>query len=251
MKIGLLLLFLLSSAEQASSFRNYNPSRFINTVVGATENNPPPRTSPVVRKENKIKNGFPVVWEASAKSSIRVREISRSCEEYMALPASEYSVLTADQITRLSDTEFKCVLGTLNFFGNKFTPVLYVTVNVIPELAKSEIIVDRAETVGGEMAELVNGTFSISAINTVFAGEDKSGRKTLNSDTKLKIDAIVPPSIIPRSVIKNTGSFLIQSSLNVVVPTFVRILAADFRRWSAGNNERTAVEGASLEIESK
>ena len=58
----------------------------------------------------------------------------------------------------------------MNFFGTKIQPVLYVDVNVYPEFNRSEIVVRRAETVGSEMADKVNGTFSISAINIVSAG---------------------------------------------------------------------------------
>lgn len=58
----------------------------------------------------------------------------------------------------------------MNFFGMKIQPVLYVDVNVYPELNRSEIVVLRAETIGSETAERVNGTFSLSAINIVSAG---------------------------------------------------------------------------------
>jgi hypothetical protein len=75
--------------------------------------------------------------------------------------------------------------------------VLYVDVNVYPEFNKSEIVVLRAETIGSEKALKVNGTFSISAINTVSAGIDYKGRKTLNSDVGLSIDVQVPPSRFP------------------------------------------------------
>jgi hypothetical protein len=44
-------------------------------------------------------------------------------------------------------------------------------VNVYPEFNRSEIVVRRAETVGSETAERVNGTFSINAVNVVSAGE--------------------------------------------------------------------------------
>ena len=37
-----------------------------------------------------------------------------------------------------------------------------------------------------------------------------------------------------------------QSSLNVIVPTFVRLLAYDFKRWSSGEDSRSAIEGATL-----
>ena len=80
-------------------------------------------------------------------------------------------MLSAQQITRLSDSEFKCELPTMNFFGTKIQPILYVDVNVYPEFNRSEIVVRRAETIGSETALKVNGTFSISAINIVSAGK--------------------------------------------------------------------------------
>jgi hypothetical protein len=82
------------------------------------------------------------------------------------------SVLTAEQITRLSATEFRCTLPIMNFFGTKIQPILYVDVNVYPEFNRSEIVVLRAETVGSEVAERANGTFSINAITVVSAGDE-------------------------------------------------------------------------------
>lgn len=81
------------------------------------------------------------------------------------------SVLTAEQITRLSATEFRCTLPMMNFFGTKIQPILYVDVIVYPEFNRSEIVVLRAETVGSEVAERANGTFSINAITVVSAGD--------------------------------------------------------------------------------
>jgi hypothetical protein len=183
-----------------------------------------------------------VVWTASAKGTVRVNEVSRTVEDYMKLPSSEYSVLSANQIERLNDREFKCTLGTLNFFGVKITPVLFVDVNVIPDENKSIISVTRAETIGSDIAEKVNGTFSILAINTVFSGSDNKNRKTLTSETSLTLDCIVSSdSNLPLRVIESGGNFLIQSTLTVIVQAFVRILAADFKRWSAGSNIRDAV----------
>jgi hypothetical protein len=191
-----------------------------------------------------------VCWKASVKSSVRVKETKRTSEAYMALPASEYSVLSAQQVERLSDSQFKFALGSLNFFGTKIAPVLYVDVNVFPEEHRSEIAVRRAETVGSAVAEKINGTFSISALNVVSAGVDQKGRKILCSDVSLQIDAVVPEwSRLPLGLVQSGGNFVVQSSLSLVGAAFVRILAADFQRWSAGNDSRTALEGASLALE--
>ena len=76
---------------------------------------------------------------------------------------------------------------------------------------------------------------------------DKKGRKVLISDTKLSIDVIVPEdSKVPLRIINSGGNFIIQQSLNVTVPTFIRLLAFDFKKWSAGDDSREAVEGARL-----
>ena len=202
--------------------------------------------SEVSNPMNDPKDSRKITWKAAASSSVRVRETIRTCEEYMRLPATEYSVLAAEQVTRLSDTEFKFNFPSLNFFGNKIQPILYVDVNVLPAFNRSKIVVQRAETIGSEAALLVNGSFSINAVNVVFAAKDTEGRKTLNSETTLNIDVTIPPSAIPLRVIQSTGNFLMQSSLNIIVPTFTRILSSDFARWSAGNNSRSAVEGAQL-----
>ena len=63
---------------------------------------------------NKIKNNTvsvvndrrSITWRAAKKSSVTVKEIKRSVEAYMGLPASEYSVLTSDSIKRVDDTNF-------------------------------------------------------------------------------------------------------------------------------------------------
>ena len=88
--------------------------------------------------------------------------------------------------------------------------------------------------------------FNSLTIFFVFSATDEKGRKTLNSDTKLVINVLVPPSKFPLRVIQSGGNFIMQSSLNIIVPTFVRILSADFQRWSAGNDTRAEVEGAVL-----
>jgi hypothetical protein len=188
-----------------------------------------------------------LTWRAEKKSTVVVKEINRPVEAYMALPASQYSVLTSDSISRIDDTNFKANMPSMNFFGTVIRPVLYVDVTVYPEDAKSIIAVKRAETVGSPVAESINGTFNIKAINAVSAGIDGKNRKTLTSDTKLVIDVLIPESSkIPTGVLQKTGNFILQSSLNVIVPTFVRLLAFDFRRWSAGDDSRNAIDGATL-----
>ena len=188
-----------------------------------------------------------ITWKAGVRSQARVKETGRTTEEYMSLPASQYSVLSANQIERLSDSQFKATLGRLNFFGNDFIPILYVDVDVIPGKSRAEIVVRKAETTGSEVADKISGTFDIFAKNHVSTGLDKKGRKVLVSETNLSIDVTIPEdSKVPLRLINSGGNFIIQQSLNVIVPTFIRLLAFDFKKWSAGDDSRDAVEGASL-----
>lgn len=195
----------------------------------------------------------PVVkWEASSRGSVRVTEAKRSVEDYMALPASQYSVLSADQVTRLNDTDFKIALSKLNFFGTHLRPLLYVKVFVQPALARSDILVDHAELESDDpIVQAINNRFTIHVLNVVTAGVDKKGRKTLNSETTLSIEAKVPATgriPLPLGMVQKGGQLILQSTLAIIVPTFLRILAADFKRWSAGDDNRGAVEGARLDL---
>ena len=50
--------------------------------------------------------------------------------EYMALPASQYSVLDAQRIERLDEDTFRCYVGGLRLFSLVVEPVLTVSVVV-------------------------------------------------------------------------------------------------------------------------
>ena len=50
--------------------------------------------------------------------------------EYMALPASQYSVLDAQRIERLDESTFRCYVGGLRLFSLVVEPVLTVSVVV-------------------------------------------------------------------------------------------------------------------------
>lgn len=45
----------------------------------------------------------------------------RSLKDYMALPPSQYSVLDADAIVRMTDDSFRCQIGGISFFGERLT----------------------------------------------------------------------------------------------------------------------------------
>lgn len=53
-------------------------------------------------------------------------------DEYMSLPASQYSVLDAERIERIDDNTFRCYVYRFKFFAFEVCPVLIVRVEVQP-----------------------------------------------------------------------------------------------------------------------
>lgn len=47
-------------------------------------------------------------------------------KDYMALPPSQYSVLDADAIVRMTDDSFRCQIGGISFFGELGIHHMYV-----------------------------------------------------------------------------------------------------------------------------
>lgn len=53
-------------------------------------------------------------------------------DEYMSLPASQYSVLDAERIERIDDCTFRCHVYRFKFFAFEVCPVLVVKVELQP-----------------------------------------------------------------------------------------------------------------------
>merc|ERR1711920_715471 len=67
---------------------------------------------------------------ASKRFSQQLEESGRPLREYMALPASQYSVLDATSVERLDGDTFKAKLAGIGFFGFRVEPILTVRVTV-------------------------------------------------------------------------------------------------------------------------
>ncbi|KAI8539726.1 hypothetical protein RHMOL_Rhmol09G0205100 [Rhododendron molle] len=69
---------------------------------------------------------------ARRRESVSVRQLRRPLNEYMSLPASQYSVLDAQRIERVDDNTFRCYVHTFKFFAIEVCPVLLVRVEEQP-----------------------------------------------------------------------------------------------------------------------
>ena len=187
---------------------------------------------------DKVK-GRSVTFQAEKFGESPVKEGLRSLKDYLALPPSEYSVLDPECVARIGDDSFRCEISGINFFGVRMIPILYVKVIVDPLHAKSTLDIYKLELKGSKVAEKANGTFDIKAKNIVSYRDDSNGGKLLSSTVSVEVNALVPRSnVMPSRVLEKSGSYIIQGVLNVMVPTFIKVLVKDYQRWATGNDDR-------------
>lgn len=191
-----------------------------------------------------------------------VQEMQRPLSEYMSLPASQYSVLDARKIERISDTMFKCYVGELNLISWTAEPVLTVSVTVEPEEQGCTIRLLSCTLRGSKFVEDINDKFDAKMTNVVrwraasagTTGQAKQSpahtdavsrtSKQIVSTTSLRVELEIPGwcSFLPASTIEKTGSGVLQNVLNAMVPRFLAQLNNDYKLWAAGNGLR-AVNG--------
>ncbi|CAM9324983.1 unnamed protein product [Choristocarpus tenellus] len=204
-----------------------------------------------------LENGKHVQWTASKSSMVNVEEGPRKLSAYLALPPTEYSLLDPKMIKRTSEDTFQMNCGTLNFFGTKVNPILFMKVIVNEKEGMANIMIEKVELEGSPSIRNASGTFSVSSTTIVSSsdvevekggvfgrgrGSGGKGNKSLRTQASIEIDILVPnENFIPHGVLRRTGSFLMQRVLDVGLPQFTRFLRRDYGRWSQGDDERAAV----------
>ncbi|KAG1667469.1 hypothetical protein FOA52_012224 [Chlamydomonas sp. UWO 241] len=198
----------------------------------------------------KAPNGARRVRLSASKSGAQgVTQLERTLAEYMALPASQYSVLDARKIERIDDDTFRCFVGELRFGQWAMEPVLTCAVVVEPEAGGCTIKLLSCELRGSKSVEELNDKFSAQMSNVVrwrlAGGVDGSvdGRHEIMSTTSLEVDLEVPAwcGFIQTSSIEGLGSGVLQNVLNVMVPSFLGQLRRDYTKWAAGDASRSPV----------
>lgn len=182
-------------------------------------------------------------------------EKQRPLSDYMALPASQYSVLDARRIERVDDSTFKCYVGELRFFSWSVEPV--ITVSVTVDQGGCTIRLLGCQLQGSPFVEAINSRFSATMTNVVRYRDMQAldpdsdfdeelppeVQKEITSDTIIQVVLEVPPwsSFLPVSSIEGVGSGVMQGVLNAMVPRFLQQLCKDYNLWAAGDESRKPV----------
>jgi hypothetical protein len=200
----------------------------------------------------------------------------------MALPASQYSVLDARKIERLSDDVFRCHVGRLAFLGFCVEPVL--TVSVQTGARGCTIALLGCELRGSPAVERAGGQFEAAMANRVTwralppdgggvggegavaaaaaaAGEEAAGGKqqpaapvpaaastaAILSDVAVEVAVLVPNWLaVPVTGVEAAGSRVMAATLGLMVPRFLAQLRRDYGAWASGDASRQALGDGTL-----
>lgn len=152
----------------------------------------------------------------------------------MALPVSQYSVLDARRIERLSESTFRCYVDGFSFFSLKVDPV--VTVAVAPGARGPTVTLLDARLEGSPTALAASDRFDVTMTNAVrWVDGEAGGGLALTADTRIELRLDVPRWFaVPLPAVEAAGSRVMQRVLDVAVPRFLAQLAADYAKWAAG-----------------
>lgn len=186
------------------------------------------------------------ILKADYHASHSVNEGSRPLEEYMTLPASQYSVLDAKRIERLDDPDtFKCYVGGIHFLSFRVEPVITVSVTVGDKGPIVKLL--STELTGSKTALEANEKFTATMVNAVLWRETDNGSgsscgREIVSDVEICVTLDVPRwFVVPTEALEKSGSAVLKRLLKLAVPRFLAQLDADYQIWADGDESRKPV----------
>lgn len=180
---------------------------------------------------------------AKRSQTYELEELERPLADYMALPASQYSVLDAERIERIDDNTFKCYVNRFKFFNFEVGPVLCVRVEEQPDGCCIRLLSCTLE--GSPIVVAQNQKFSAGMVNRVSwrVSEKSPTARQLVSDTTLEVTVDIPSPFraIPVSAIEGSGNKVMSQILKVMLPRFLSQLGKDYNAWASGDSSRKPV----------
>ncbi|KAG8390555.1 hypothetical protein BUALT_Bualt01G0095600 [Buddleja alternifolia] len=177
---------------------------------------------------------------ARRTESLSVRQLQRPLNEYMSLPASQYSVLDAERIERVDDNTFRCYVYRFKFFAFEVCPVLLVRVEEQPNGCCIKLLSCKLE--GSPVVVAQNDKFDASMENKISYDSSSvdSPVQKLTSDAVIEVNIEIPFAFraIPAQAIESTGSQVLGQILMAMLPRFMSQLEKDYQAWASGDTSR-------------
>ncbi|KAL0907476.1 hypothetical protein M5K25_021890 [Dendrobium thyrsiflorum] len=180
---------------------------------------------------------------ARRSESSEVQQLQRPLADYMALPASQYSVLDAQRIERVDENTFRCYVYRIKFFTFEVCPVLVVRVEEEPYGCCIRLLSCKLE--GSPLVEAQNDKFSASMVNKISYDTTlrDSQMQQLTTDTIIEVTVEIPFLFrgIPTNAIESTGTQVLEQLLGIMLPRFLNQLVKDYQAWASGDDSRKAI----------
>ena len=144
--------------------------------------------------------------------------------------------------TTTKQTKQSCYVGGLSFFNLRVEPVITVSVCVEPRGCTIRLLGCRLQ--GSPAAEDINDKFRATMTNVVrWAETSDAGVKEITSATDIEVTVAVPAwfAAAPVAGAEAVGSGVMRSTLNAMVPRFLKQLEKDYGAWAAGDTSRQPV----------
>ncbi|KAL6777325.1 CGL81 [Auxenochlorella protothecoides x Auxenochlorella symbiontica] len=182
------------------------------------------------------------ILKAAKVATHGLQESSRPLADYMALPASQYSVLDAETVERLDDDTFLCHVAGLTFFSFEVHPVLTVSVSVGPTGPTVDLL--KTELRGSRTVRAANERFTARMRNRVsWKPGEEEGARVLVSDVDLTVTLELPGWFpLPRGAVQATGNAVLGRVLDVALPRFLKQLEKDYQLWAEGAHEERILD---------
>ncbi|KAG7016319.1 hypothetical protein SDJN02_21426 [Cucurbita argyrosperma subsp. argyrosperma] len=171
---------------------------------------------------------------ARRSESVTVRQLSRPLNEYMSLPASQYSVLDAERIERIDDCTFRCYVYRFKFFAFEVCPVLIVRVEVQPNGCCIKLLSTALTLIWCRNAANMVNQISYDV------NRGSSPLQKLTSDTVIEVNIEIPFAFraIPVQAIESAGTQVLEQILKLMLPRFTAQLVKDYQAWASGDTSR-------------
>ncbi|KAH7839366.1 hypothetical protein Vadar_003258 [Vaccinium darrowii] len=233
---------LNSSSSQLSSIsfhiKNPRAPHYLSTSLASPP--PPPNESPKSSLRISADSSPKARFIARRRESVSVQQLQRPLNEYMSLPASQYSVLDAQRIERVDDNTFRCYVHTFNFFAIEVCPVLLVRVEEQPNGCCIKLLSCKLE--GSPIVVAQNEKFDASMVNNISCNIKGSSLSVaeLTSDTVIEVSIDIPFAFrpIPVQAIESTGAQVLEQILRITLPRFMAQLVKDYQAWASGDTSR-------------
>jgi len=175
-----------------------------------------------------------------------------SLSTYMQLPVEQYFVLDADSIKPIADERFSLQVPQITLFDLGVAPL--VEVKVTTRENGVELVAGQCKLNGSPRVERLDldTRFCMSWVTDLkWEAGGAGGMGSIYADARLDVwcEQVPPFNLMPRPVLEGTCNAVLSATSSLLLPVFLRRLAADYQKWATDANYRESRAARSRPLE--